>query len=114
MRKILGFSALLLIGSFASVAQTPAPATPARATVIQYEHCLLVALGREYDQVELNYGQRVKGGSKDVVMMQTDQMVRKLRSAVAALNYLSSLGWECIGVSATLPEQTSYLLRRAK
>ncbi|MBF9142665.1 hypothetical protein [Hymenobacter properus] len=116
MRKILGFFALLLLASSSAFAQAPAAST--RSAALQYEHCILVASSRDYDQVELNYGQHGKGGSSDAAMMRTDQEVRKLRSAVAALNYLSTLGWECIGVSTipsnTITDQTGYLLRRAK
>ncbi|MFD2718952.1 hypothetical protein ACFST9_09515 [Hymenobacter monticola] len=113
MRKIIVLSMLLLAASFSSVAQTT-PA-PARAAAVQYEHCMLAVTGQDYDQARLEFGQHFKGGSTDVAMLQADQMVRKLRSAAAALNYLSSLGWECVGInSIPYNNQTGYLLRRAK
>ncbi|MDO7851186.1 hypothetical protein [Hymenobacter convexus] len=114
MRKILCLGALLT-ASIPSFAQTARPA--ASAAAVQYEHCILVVTGREYDHAELEYGQHFKDGSKDEAMAKTDQVVRKLRSAVAALNYLSSQGWECVGVSTASPntfDQTGYLMRRAK
>lgn len=119
MRKIICFSALLLTASFASFAQTTRPA--ASAAAVPSEHCILVATGADYGRVQLNYGRTMKDDSKNEAMAETDRMVRKLGTAVAALNYLSSQGWECIGVTTVATgtngsggSQTDYLMRRAK
>jgi hypothetical protein len=115
MRKILCFSAFMLATPVASFAQIALP--PARATAVVYEHCMLVVQGYEYGDARLEYGQNFEGGSKDQAMKRTDLTVRKLWSGVAALNYLSSQGWECVGVSTvstSATDRTGYLMRRAK
>ena len=114
--------ALLLLAARPAFAQTAPAAQPAAA--VPYQYCTLVSAGGfSYNaRVFLEYGQTGKDGAQDPELNRDDVAVRKLRSAMAALRYLSSRGWECIGVS-TLPikiypssgsvdAETGYLLRR--
>ena len=114
--------ALLLLAARPAFAQTAPAAQPAAA--VPYQYCTLVSAGGfSYNaRVFLEYGQTGKDGTQDPELDRDDVAVRKLRSAMAALRYLSSRGWECIGVS-TLPikiypssgsvdAETGYLLRR--
>lgn len=112
----------LLLAARPAFAQTAPAAQPAVAA--SYQYCTLVSAGGfSYNtRVFLEYGQTGKDGAQDPELNRDDVAVRKLRSAMAALRYLSSHGWECIGVS-TLPieinpssgsvdAETGYLLRR--
>ena len=112
----------LLLAARPAFAQTAPAAQP--AAVASYQYCTLVSAGGfSYNtRVFLEYGQTGKDGAQDPELNRDDVAVRKLRSAMAALRYLSSHGWECIGVS-TLPieinpssgsvdAETGYLLRR--
>ena len=112
----------LLLAARPAFAQTAPAAQPAVAA--SYQYCTLVSAGGfSYNtRVFLEYGQTGKDGAQDPELNRDDVVVRKLRSAMAALRYLSSHGWECIGVS-TLPieinpssgsvdAETGYLLRR--
>ena len=120
MLKLLLFA--LLLAARPAFAQTALAAQPAVAA--SYQYCTLVSAGGfSYNaRVFLEYGQTGKDGAQDPELNRDDVAVRKLRSAMAALRYLSSHGWECIGVS-TLPieinpssgsvdAETGYLLRR--
>jgi hypothetical protein len=126
MHKILGFSALLLAASFSSIAQTSRPA--ASAAAVPYEHCMLIVWGESFSnaggQMQLDYGQEAKGSTPNPELQQAGTAIGKMKSAMAALNYLSSQGWECIGFNSITSKvapssgytdaQTGYLLRRAK
>ena len=105
-----------------ALAQT-APATRP-ASSVPYQHCTLVSEG-DYNlssRVFLEYGQNARDAAQFPDLAQDNVAVRKLRSAMAALNYLSSRGWECVGVSTlsskinpssgNVDAATGYLLRR--
>ena len=120
MFKLFLFALLLAATpALAQVAPVPLAAAPAA-----YRYCTLVSEGgfNYSSRVLLEYGQNAKDAAPDPELNRDDVAVRRLRSAMAALNYLSSRGWECIGVS-TLPTKvnpssgdvdaaTGYLLRR--
>lgn len=114
MRKTLFLALLLALATPAAFAQTT-PTAPA-AKPPQYEHCMLMASGAYF--ARLDFGQRVKETPQNPELLRADEAVRKLRSVVAALNYLSSQGWEYISVNTfadgTTNPTTGYLLRRAK
>ncbi len=119
MLKLPILTVLLAVATLPAFAQNAAPTPP-----VPYQHCLLVSSGDRYESsgVQLEYGQHAKAPVRDAQLAQDDQAVSKLGSAVAALNYMSARGWECIGVSAlttksnayanTTDSQTGYLLRR--
>ncbi len=115
MLKTLFFGLGLALAAPAAFAQT-APAAPV-AKVPQYEYCLLVASSTYYN-ARLEFGQRLKDAPENPALIQADVAVRKLRSVVAALNYMSGQGWECINVTTvadnTANPDISYLLRRAR
>lgn len=118
MLKPLLFALALALTAPAAFAQT-APATPAVKTP-QYEHCILVLGTTDFSSknVRLEYGQDVKGTPQNPELIQANAAVIKLASVVAALNYMSSQGWECINVNtlvdASTNPTTGYLLRRVK
>lgn len=106
---------LALIAPAAHAQATPA-ASAAKAP--QYEHCILVLSWSRYDgkEIRLEFGKDLKNVPQNPELIKADAVVQKLGSVVAALNYMSSQGWECISVN-TLPGSTpytGYLLRRAK
>lgn len=117
MLKTLFLALLLAGGAPAAFAQT-APAATLAAKVPQYEHCILVLSGSYYDNknVKLEFGQDAKGVPQNPELIQANAAVRKLGSVVAALNYMSSQGWECVNVNSLgdNSSETGYLLRRAK
>ena len=116
---------LLAVASVPASAQTIPTASPNAVTQSQY--CILVNTGAYYSNsdVRLDYGQNIKNAVVDPQLVQADAAVRKLGTVVAALNYMSSLGWECLGINTLTSRvnqatggyadaQTGYLLRRAK
>jgi len=106
--------------------------TPATSLAIaQYEHITLVATNG--GNAILDYGQgreeeKLQAKKEPVTERQIDAAaVRKLQSAMLALDYLSSRGWECLGISSRqkssgsttsgsfdIYSSTEYLLRRRK
>jgi hypothetical protein len=87
-----------------------------------YRHCLIAGRDSNYAGVHLEYGQEAFPAVNDTQLAQDDAIVRKLGSMIAALNYMSRRGWECIGIN-TVPSDvsqstgavystTSYLLRQ--
>ena len=118
MLKTLLFVVGLALVAPAVFAQMAPAAASAKAP--QYEHCILVLNSNYFEgrDVRLEFGQDVKNAPQNAELIQANAVVRKLASVVAALNYMSSQGWECVNVS-TLPDassiaDTGYLLRRAK
>ena len=117
MFKTLVFLVGLALAVPAAFAQTT-PAPVAKAP--QYEHCILVLSARFFEDkgVRLEFGQNVKDAPQNPALVQANAVVRKLASVTAALDYMSSQGWECINVttlSSDFPTpDTGYLLRRAK
>ncbi len=130
------FASQLLL-SLAMAAAAPAlaqqvPGSPPPASG-QYEYVLLVAF--DGGNAVLDYGQSretQKNLDKRPPASATEQetealTVRKLERAVPALNYLSSRGWECLGLSGrqqssgstsagtfSIYSATEYLLRRRR
>ena len=128
-----------LILCLASVSVSPAwsqqapPAAPTPLASGQYEYAML--LGSEGGNAVLDYGQSretQKTLEKRPPAIATEQemealTVRKLERVVPALNYLSSRGWECLGLSGrqqgsgstsagsfSIYSATEYLLRRRR
>jgi len=118
MLKLFCTVLLLAVASVAASAQTAVIGSP--TTAAQSHYCILVSTGAYYSstEVRLDYGQNIKNAVVDPQLVEADAAVRKLGTVVAALNYMSGLGWDCIGIN-TLPgtyadAQSGYLLRRAK
>lgn len=117
MKHLLLTCCLLLAGTArAQKNSAPLPAAP-------IVYCLLVVDGSYFSSVSLSldYGQQQgKSSVQDAALAEAASQVRRFTSVPACLNYLHSLGWECVQ-SATLPNETSshyvqgqigYLLRR--
>jgi hypothetical protein len=117
MLKTLFFVLGLALAAPAAFAQT-APTATSSAKAAQYEHCILVLKGSFFESktVQLEFGQSAKNTPENPELVQANVVVRKLSSIVAALNYMSSQGWECINVTTISDDvpDTGYLLRRAK
>lgn len=101
MRSLLLW--LLLATPALSCAQ--APATPATAPAVATQYCTLVAVGSTYSgmQLQLDYGRQAKKylSAPEAAEAKTDQVALDNIFTIAdALNFLSSHGWECIGVSS--------------
>ena len=123
MLNFLCLAVLFAVVARPAAAQTaPAPASPPH-----YQYCTVVNLGSTYSSTDvmLEYGQNGTGPAPDPQLVQAEPVIRKPRSSMAALNYMSSLGWECIGVDTKMlpvnkevdryiETHTGYLLRRVK
>lgn len=125
MRLTLSFLLCLAAASVRPALGQQAP-TSLQTPSGQYEYALLVATNGS-DAI-LDYGQS-REVEKDLEKRSptTEQeteavVVRKLDRAVLALNYLSSRGWECLGLSSRpqssgnyrIFSATEYLLRRRR
>jgi hypothetical protein len=84
-------------------------------------HCMLIATGRVFENevLTLDYGQNSALQAQDSVLATAAKQVHRLDSVPAALNYLYSLGWECVQTttltrdgSSSLESEIGYLLRR--
>ena len=121
MLKTLALAFSLSAAAVPTFAQSPAPAL---ASSPPYQYCILVSSGDRYasSDVQLEYGQRAKSPVQDAQLAQDNLAVAKLGSVVAALNYMSLRGWECLSATAitsksnayanTTDSQIGYLLRR--
>lgn len=90
---------------------------------VPISYCMLVTEGAHFSglNLTLDYGQHQgKASVQDAALASVAEQVARFTSVPAALNYLYSLGWECIQ-TATLPYEGSpnylkgemgYLLRR--
>ncbi|MGI4735540.1 MAG: hypothetical protein ACRYG7_10215 [Janthinobacterium lividum] len=94
---------LLLATPALSRAQAAAP--PATTPAVATQYCTLVAVGSTYSgmQLQLDYGRQVKKylSAPEAAEAKADQVALDNIFTIAdALNFLSSHGWECIGVSS--------------
>lgn len=125
MLKPFYIALMLAMASVDASAQTTSTVSP--TTAAQSQYCILVNTGAYYSNadVRLDYGQNIKNAVVDPQLVEADVAVRKLGTVVAALNYMSSMGWECIGLNTLTSRmnqatggyadaQTGYLLRRAR
>jgi hypothetical protein len=121
MKYFLLATLLLLAG--AAPAQT-AP-SPASASAGPYRYCALVvddSYFSGFNSLSLDYGYRkaYKIGQADATLDAAEQLIRKNSSVIFALNYLSSLGWECFNVTSVTIDgnrrtiETRYLFRQPK
>jgi hypothetical protein len=111
----LFFLWLLLASPALSSAQTDTK--PAVAT----QYCTLVAVGSSYSgmQLQLDYGRQAKKylSEPEAAEAKADQLaLDNIYTIADALNFLSSHGWECIGVSTltsnlSSPTTTGFLPR---
>lgn len=113
---LLAFFLLLTTTAYAQKNAAPLPAAP----II---YCMLVAEGGHFSglNLSLDYGQNQgRLSMRDTALANVAQQVARFSSVPAALNYLHSLGWECVQTS-TLPYEGSpnylkgeigYLLKR--
>ncbi|MFC7670487.1 hypothetical protein ACFQT0_26460 [Hymenobacter humi] len=118
MLKYLFCFSLLGLTAAPTLAQT----TSVAPLVSVYRHCLITGRDSDFAGVHLEYGQEASPPVNDTQLAQDDAIVRRMSSMMAALNYMSKRGWECIGVN-TVPSDvstttgvvhstTSYLLRQ--
>lgn len=112
-RKHLALALGLARAAQPALAQiTPAP-TPAAAG--PYQYCNLIGYGTQGRDASLEYGQHPKPLTANPEMEALNEKVKSLDSAVLALNYLTSHGWEYVAVTAFSPGTSAYslyLLRR--
>ena len=110
MKHLLFTAGLLLALETRAQSTTPAPA----AQAAHYQYCLLYQTGNTW---QLDYGQDAKPAVADAGLREDNAAVTKLKSAVAALNYLDSRGWEYVNSTSysgsTYSGRTDYLLRRS-
>ena len=120
---------LLILGmfSFAHAASAQESSPVPSALSVQYEYVTLLAVGG--GNAFLDYGQAKELGKQaPVTELEKDFVaIQKLPRAMEALNYLSSRGWEYVGMgnrqrssgstsagSFSISTSTEYLLRRRK
>jgi hypothetical protein len=110
---------LLLATPVLSRAQAAPP--PATTPAVATQYCTLVAVGSTYSgmQFQLDYGRQVKKylSAPEAAEAKADQVaLNDIFTIPDALNFLSSHGWECIGVSTITsslsgPTTTSFVPR---
>jgi hypothetical protein len=113
MLKHLALGLFLASAASPALAQTAPAAAPAAAG--QYQYCNLLGFGTQGRNARLEYGQHSKSPVGNPELEALDEKVKNLDSAISALNYLTSSGWEYVSVTALSPGDTSYivyLLRR--
>lgn len=110
MLKPFTLALLLSVSAFSTLAQT-SPSTSSSQVGQQYQYCNLVGLGTQSREARLEYGQHAKTPINNPELDALDQEVKKLDSEIAGLNYMTSRGWEYVGV-ASLATHTIYVLRR--
>lgn len=109
MKHLLLATGLLLAQGARAQSTAPAPATqPAH-----YQYGLLYQAGNTW---QLDYGQDAKPAVVAADLREDNAAIAKLKSVVAALNYLDSRGWEYVNSTSysgtTYSGRTDYLLRR--
>ena len=87
-------------------------APPATAPAVPTQYCTLVASGSTYSgmQFQLDYGRQVKRylSEPEAKEARADQVaLSEIFTIADALNFLSSHGWECIGVSSLTSSLTA-------
>ena len=119
MKHVLLASLLLLAPAIH--AQT----APALASPVVQRYCTLVVDDRLFASpynLRLYYGRLNGKALVDETLEAAEKQIRKANDIVFALNYLSSLGWECFNVT-TVPStnsngrmeaETRYLFRQPK
>jgi len=111
MKQLFLAAGLLL--TFGAQAQNTAPTLAAQAT--HYQYCLLYKTGNTW---QLDYGQAAQPAVADAGLREANAAIAKLKSEVAALNYLDAQGWEYVNSTtssgATYSGRTDYLLRRRR
>jgi hypothetical protein len=116
--KYLLLACCLLLATAAHAQKKTTPPPPAAPIV----YCMLVVDGSYFSSttLRLDYGQGQKFPIQDASLAETAEQVNRFTSVPAGLNYLYSVGWECVQ-TATLPNETSshyaegqigYLMRR--
>jgi hypothetical protein len=109
MKHFLLIAGLLL--ALGARAQSTTP--PQVAQSVHYQYCMLYKSGNTW---QLDYGQNAKPVVADASLREANEAVLKLKSEVAALNYLDSRGWEYVNSNSysgsTYSGRTDYLLRR--
>jgi hypothetical protein len=97
MKHLLLACCLLLASS--AQAQKRAVATATASPIV---FCNLLVEGQRLDKVDLklDYGQNSKAQAQDAGLAEADAQVQQLNSVAAALNYMSSQGWEFVSVIA--------------
>lgn len=95
----------LLLATTVYAQKKPVLPPPPTAPIV---YCMLVVDGSYFSSttLRLDYGQGQKVPIEDTALAEIASQVSKFTSVPAGLNYLYSVGWECIQ-TATLPNETS-------
>ena len=117
MLKSIVFSLLLLVVR-PTFAQKPSGNAAKRVKSSTY--CTIIEThGECRDGIALDYGQWGFPVVHDSQLAANISDIQNLRSVVAALNYMSNLGWDCVNfnvsvfqISNGLCQETCYLLRK--
>lgn len=118
--KYLFLLALLVLCPRARAQTAPVPAGP-----VVYRYCTLVVDDRLFaspGNPRLYYGRLSAKAPADETLEAAEKQIRKANDILFALNYLSSLGWECFNVTTVsttntrgnIDAETRYLFRQVK
>lgn len=118
--KHLLLASLLLLAPATHAQTAPAPTSSAG-----YRYCSLVVDDRLFASpynLRLYYGRLTGKAPADETLEAAEKQIRKANDIVFALNYLSSLGWECFSVNTVpttnnngrIDAETRYLFRQPR
>lgn len=118
--KYLLLLAGLLLATIGRAQTAAAPASP-----VVYRYCALVVDDRLFaspGNPRLHYGRFSAKAPTDETLEDAEKKIRKAGDITFALNYLSSLGWECFNVTTVatsnirgnIDAETRYLFRQVK
>lgn len=114
---------LLLINLLLLAPVARAQTAPAPAGSVAYRYCALVVNDRLFgfpSNLRLYYGRLSAKDPADGPLETAEKQIRKTNDIIFALNYLSSLGWECFNVTTVpttnnlgrIDAETRYLFRQ--
>lgn len=116
---------LLLAGLLLLAPATRAQTASAPAGSVAYRYCALIvedSYFSGFNDMSLDYGYRKSYGlgQANATLDAAEQLFKKNRNVIFALDYLSNLGWECFNVTSVTIEsnrrtmETRYLFRQPK
>lgn len=109
MFKPLALVLLLSVAALPARAQS-APPVGAAATPVNYQYCNLCGYGTQGRSPYLEYGQSANPAAVNPELEARNYEIKKLDSIILGLNYMTSHGWEYVGVTSLSFANSGYLV----